>query len=63
MEEYKKVDRVVGWADTQLEARFKVIRTQESNYGNFFADLFRSYYDVDIALLNSGCIRNDVILP
>jgi hypothetical protein len=28
MEEYKKVDRVVGWADTQLEARFKVIRTQ-----------------------------------
>jgi 2',3'-cyclic-nucleotide 2'-phosphodiesterase (5'-nucleotidase family) len=46
-----------------LEARFKIIRTQESNYGNFFADLFRLYYDTDIAVLNSGTIRNDIILP
>lgn len=25
--------------------------------------MFRLYYDSDIAFLNSGCIRNDVILP
>ncbi len=63
MDEYKKQEKVVGYADCPLEARFKIIRTQESNYGNFFADLFRLYYDTDIAFLNSGCIRNDVILP
>ena len=63
MEEYKKQDKVVGYAECPLEARFRVIRTQESNYGNFFADLFRYYYDTDIAFLNSGTIRNDIILP
>lgn len=26
-------------------------------------DLFRLYYDVEIAFLNSGCIRNDVVMP
>lgn len=25
--------------------------------------MFRLYYDTDIAFLNSGCIRNDIILP
>ena len=28
MEEYKEVDRIVGYADCPLEARFKIIRTQ-----------------------------------
>lgn len=63
MDEYMKFDKVVGYADCPLEARFKVIRTQESNYGNFFADVFRLYYGSDMAFLNSGCIRNDIIMP
>jgi 5'-nucleotidase len=63
MEEYMKFDKVVGYADCPLEARFKIIRTQESNYGNFFVDMFRYYYNSDIAFLNSGCIRNDIVLP
>lgn len=39
------------------------IRTEESNFGNFFADLSRLYYDTDIAAINAGMIRNDSFIP
>ena len=45
----------------KLEWRFSRIRTEETNYGNMAADIMRSHYDADIALMNSGNIRNNVI--
>lgn len=38
------------------------MRTKETNYGNFLADLVRLYYDAECCFLNSGCIRNDMII-
>jgi 5'-nucleotidase len=62
MESYTKNDRVVGYTDVDLNTIFKTVRTQESNYGNFLADLARFFYNSDCCVLNSGCIRNDVLI-
>lgn len=63
MKEYSKYDEVVGYTDVPLETQFVKIRTEESNLGNFFADLSRLYYDTDIAAINAGLIRNDSYIP
>lgn len=39
------------------------IRSRETNYGNFVTDLIRAYYDVDAAILNSGSVRCDMLIP
>lgn len=62
MEEYKYFDEVMAYTECPLETRFTKIRKQESNYGNFLADLARLYYDSDLAAINSGMVRNDVII-
>lgn len=38
------------------------IRSQETNLGNLLADAVRAFYDVEIALVNSGAIRCDRIV-
>ena len=63
MKEYSKYDQVVGYTDVPLQTQFVKIRTEESNFGNFFADLSRLYYDTDIAAINAGMIRNDSYIP
>ena len=40
-----------------------MIRKEEGNYGNFFADLVKKYYDADCAFINAGMIRNDALIP
>ena len=62
MEEYAKFDQVIGYNEVDLETRFVKIRSQESNYGNFLADLVRKYYDADISLINAGMVRNDLLV-
>jgi 5'-nucleotidase len=62
MEEYKEFDDVVAYTECDLETRFTKIRRQESNYGNFLADLARLYYDSDVAAINAGMVRNDVLI-
>jgi 2',3'-cyclic-nucleotide 2'-phosphodiesterase/3'-nucleotidase len=62
MVEYKKFDEAVGYASVPLDTRFVKIRKEESNYGNFLADLARLYYDCDITTINAGMLRNDAIM-
>ena len=54
---------MVGHTDVELDTRFTSIRTKETNYGNFFADLIRRYYDTDFGFINAGMIRNDMVIP
>ncbi|XP_054710745.1 trifunctional nucleotide phosphoesterase protein YfkN-like [Uloborus diversus] len=58
-----KMDEVLGHFSTDLDARFSSIRTQETNIGNFIADVMLSSTHSDLALLNSGTLRADRILP
>lgn len=62
MADYDKKDYIVGHCSIELETRFNKIRTSQTNYGNFVADLVRFYFDCDCCLLNSGSIRNDLVI-
>lgn len=62
MDEYNKNDCLIGYTSVDLDIRFSIVRTKETNYGNFLADLVKAYYDSDCCVLNSGCLRNDLII-
>lgn len=46
-----------------LEGTGSIVRSQETNLGNLLADMIRAYYTIDIALVNSGSIRCDRLIP
>lgn len=57
-EELKKFEEMVAIvSEVDIEARFSRIRTQETNIGNWTADLIRTEMDTQITLLNTGTIR------
>ena len=49
----------LGEFEVDLEGRFSVIRTQETNLGNFVCDIMVAATNADFALLNSGTFRSD----
>ena len=55
---------VIGQSEVDLaiyDAEGKrIVRTQETNLGDFCADAFRSFTNVDIAFVNSGGIRTNI---
>jgi len=59
----EKMDTVLGHIDIELDGRFKIVRRQESNLGNFITDIMLKSMEADIALLNSGTLRSDRIHP
>ncbi|KAI1452114.1 Metallo-dependent phosphatase-like protein [Annulohypoxylon moriforme] len=46
-----------------LEGTGPIIRSQETNLCNMLADMVRAFYDVDIAMVNSGSVRCDKLIP
>lgn len=59
----RELDVVVGATRVPLEARGAMLRTGETNLGDFIADLARERLGSDVALLNGGGIRTDRALP
>ena len=60
----KKLDRVIGFTDTDLEARFCYIRSTETNLANWVSDVIRAEFDeVDICLINGGTLRSNCVIP
>lgn len=58
--EYEKEQE--GWAGSTgpiLEARDSCLRKKETNIGNMLADLVRTEFDTDIAILYAGILRAD----
>lgn len=53
----------IGTINVDLDARFASIRSEETNIGNFICDIILTAVDADIALLNSGTLRTDAIIP
>lgn len=51
------MSKTIGYTFCPLETRFEIIRHEESNFANFFADLVRYDLNADIAIINSGTIR------
>lgn len=60
----KTMDRlgstVVGRSLVNLEGETSAVRVRETNLGDFLADLARLEFGVDVALVNSGQIRDSV---
>ena len=55
-----KMDGFLVDNGTDLDGRFEVVRSQESNLGNFVCDVLRLASGADVVLLNSGvckCVR------
>jgi len=59
----EKMDTLLGHIDVDLDGRFETVRRQESNLGNFVADIMLRSTEADVALLNSGTLRSDRIHP
>lgn len=55
------LSEVVGETTVPLDARRDAVRGEETNIGNFIADVMRERTDADIALQNGGSIRADQI--
>lgn len=47
----------LGEFECDLEGRFSVIRTQETNLGNFVCDIMVAATNADLAIINSGTFR------
>ena len=59
----KELDVVIGRTDVPLEAHGAKLRTQETNIGDFVADVMRDRMASDVALLNGGAIRTNRTVP
>lgn len=59
----EKLSKPIGFTAAPLDARFSTVRKEESNLGNFVADLVKNYYQGDCALVAGGTIRGDQIYP
>jgi 5'-nucleotidase len=58
-----EMEKRIGHSNVDLDARFQMIRTQETNIGNFVTDIMRRGTSADVAILNSGTLRADCIIP
>ncbi|VDP79433.1 unnamed protein product [Echinostoma caproni] len=59
----RKLDLVIGNVDVPLDARFGSIRMKETNVGNLICDIILTGVNADLAMLNSGTLRADRIIP
>jgi 5'-nucleotidase len=57
------MDKILGYTEVELETRFSEIRTKETNFSNFYADLVREELRADLCIVNAGTIRSDMIIP
>jgi 5'-nucleotidase len=58
-----EMEKVIGFSNVPLEGRFVKVRTEETNLGNFVADMMRRATSADVAIFNSGTLRCDSVLP
>lgn len=57
------MDKIIGTTKVDLDARFSEIRTKETNISNMVANLMTRSTGADVAILNSGTLRADRIIP
>ena len=58
-----QLQQPVGSTMVDLDARFTVVRRQESNMGNLITDAMRQAYKADCCIISSGTIRGDQVYP
>ena len=53
----QKLSGHIGWTAVDFDLREDVIRTEESTFGNFIADLMRTELNSDFAMINAGAFQ------
>lgn len=59
----EKMKKPIGWVSHDMDARASHVRLNESDIGNLLVDIMRNEVESDFAILNSGTIRTDAIIP
>lgn len=59
----RELEVVIGETAVPLDARNTTVRQQESNLGNFIADVMRAAVGADVAITNGGGIRTNALFP
>ena len=59
----KELEKYSGYSGVDLDGKFSSIRWKETNISNFVADALRFINRSDIAIINSGSLRTDDIIP
>ena len=59
----EQLNVAVGSSAVSLDCRFSRVRTEETNLGNFIADLMWTEYDADIAICMAGMLRANNAFP
>ena len=57
----EEMSKVIGFSSEPLNTAFSALRTQETNFGNFYADVIRREVQSDIVIINSG--KHNRFLP
>ena len=50
---------MVGYCSQDLEGRFAILRTEDTNLGNMIADVFRVRMGTDVAMIQGGALRSN----
>lgn len=56
-----KMNEILGTFTVPLEGRFKIIRTMETNLGNWICDVVLAATGADLVMINSGTFRSDQV--
>lgn len=59
----EQLDLLAGYTHCDFEARFSRVRTEETNLGNWCADMVRSELQADFGLSNGGSLRANNVFP
>lgn len=59
----KTLDEPIGVTRTELDLRKASLRGRETAVGDFIADAMRARTGADVAIINGGAIRSEMILP
>lgn len=57
------LEKEIGYINTPLDGRYTIVRTRETNMGNFMCDIVMTGVEADCCLLNAGSLRSDRIHP
>eukprot|EP01083_Nonionella_stella_P215758 776230_1 len=58
----EKVNQTIGYIAGPLDVRKSVVRSRESNAGNFFTDVIRRAYHCDVVVINGSVLRANRII-
>ncbi len=58
----EKFENEIGYFYERIDARFEVVRSQNTPIANFISDIVNTYMNSDVTILNTGGLRIDSII-